>query len=338
MITLLVLVAVGALVISLLLSPIETLGWWAGWYGQGLTHPVAGNEERSGKPTEGGAAPPSADHYLLYLDGIANVGGEQYENVQALLDAVAEQLPSTVVVADIMPYSVRNLSLIAEDRLLSRWWRRMYAGKTAEGGSAISFSINLRNLFQVLVAADQRYGRIFGRGEAQVMLEALAAKGYELGSGTPITILGYSGGVQVGLAAAPFLRRALGAPLGMISLGGVMASEDGLNWLDIMYHLQGSIDRVPLWGQLLFPGRWPVMVRSHWNRMLRSDRLRFVNMGPMKHHGPGNYLDDKVITHGESNLARTTRVIVGLIHEALEVYAGTPVHSTPSGESGERVS
>ena len=46
MITLLVSVAVLAVVVSLMLSPIETLGWWAGWYGHGLHDP------RSAPPPE----------------------------------------------------------------------------------------------------------------------------------------------------------------------------------------------------------------------------------------------------------------------------------------------
>ena len=80
MIGLLVSIAVGAIVISLLLSPIETLGWWAGWYGHGLEDP---REGAVGTPSpEAGPAP---RHYILYLDGIANVGGgHHYHDVQGL--------------------------------------------------------------------------------------------------------------------------------------------------------------------------------------------------------------------------------------------------------------
>jgi hypothetical protein len=322
MITLLVSVAIGALVVSLLLSPIETLGWWAGWYGHGLEDPRQIGQKA---PTQVGQP---AHHYVLYLDGIANVGGFQYRDVQGLLDGLTADLPNTRVIGNIMPYSVRDVALLSEQRPLANWWRRMFERKLEERRSPLSFSINLRNLFQVLVAADPRYGRIFGRGEAQVMLAALLNAGYVPGSGTPITIIGYSGGVQVGLAATPFLKRALKAPVAMISLAGVMASEAGLDWLDIMYHLQSPTDRVPLWGTLLFPGRWPFMKRSHWNRMLKSHRLRFVNMGPMSHNGPGSYLDDATLRYGESNLTRTRRVMVDLIGEILEHHeqAATPLH------------
>ena len=328
MITALVSIALLALVVSLLLSPIETLGWWAGWYGQGLEDPgpPAPPENRNGRP--------EPSHFLLYLDGIANVGGYHYHDVQALLDGLDAALPHAVVVGSVMPYSVRDVALVAPERPLSRWWRRMFVKKLKRERSPLSFSINIRNLYQVLVAADPRYGRIFGRGEAQVMLGALVRAGYRPGSGVPLTIIGYSGGVQVGLAAAPFLRRALNAPLSMISLAGVMASEPGLDHLDMMYHLQSSTDRIPFWGQLLFPGRWPVARGSHWNRMLSSDRLRFVNMGPMRHNGPGSYLDGATVSYGESNLERTTRVIVSLVHEIEARLASGGLEPAPAVEAG----
>ncbi len=317
MITMLVVVALAALTVSLLLSPIETLGWWAGWYGQGLQDPGAeAVEDAVVGDAEDETEPPT--HFILYLDGIANVGRYHYRDVQGLLDRLDERLPRTRVIGDIMPYSVRDVALVADERPLNRWWRRMFLKKMEGERSVLSFSINLRNLFQVLVAADPRYGRIYGQGEAQVLLNALLMAGYEPGSGAPLTIIGYSGGVQVALAAAPFLKRALNAPLSLISLAGVMASEAGLDWVDLMYHLESPTDRIPFWGQLLFPGRWPIFRNSHWNRMLRSDRLRFVNMGPMRHNGPGSYLDDTLIKYGESNLERTTRVMVGLIHEVLD--------------------
>src|SRR5690606_38130389 len=79
-ITALVSIALLGRVGSSLPSPIETLGWWAGWYGQGLEDPgpPAPPENRNGGP--------EPSHFLLYLDGIANVGGYHYHDVHALLD------------------------------------------------------------------------------------------------------------------------------------------------------------------------------------------------------------------------------------------------------------
>ncbi len=310
MIGTLVLVALIALVVSMLLSPIETLGWWAGWYGHGLEDQ---RQSVSTKPDSGMTQ--GAEHYLIYLDGIANVGQQQYRDVEGLLANLRTRLPHVAIISDVMPYSVLDLPLMSAERPMARWWRRMFKNKVNRSRAPLSFTINLRNLFQVLVAADPRYGRIFGQGQAQVMLNALLKAGYRPGSGVPITILGYSGGAQVGLAATPFLKRALNAPVAMISLAGVMASEPGLDWLDLMYHVQSPTDSIPAYGRVLFPGRWRIMRNSHWNKMVRSDRLRFINMGPMRHNGPGSYLDESVVKYGESNLDRTTDVVVRLVQE-----------------------
>src|SRR5690606_15929652 len=150
----------------------------------------------------------TSELFVAYLDGIAKVGHGNYEDVTGLLDRLSAGLPRSVVLGDILPYSVSNVELI-EGRLLSRFWRRMLQFKLEGRQPLLSFSINVRNLLQVLVAADGRYGTIYGRGEARMIVAGLLAKGYRPGSGAPIIIIGYSGGVQIGLVSVPFLKRAL---------------------------------------------------------------------------------------------------------------------------------
>ncbi|MCC6311140.1 MAG: hypothetical protein IT345_09535 [Trueperaceae bacterium] len=312
MITLIIAVAIGALTLSLLLSPIETLGWWAGWYGEGLEHPHEASHAAYRRI--GGDKEPR--QFVVYLDGIAKVGAENYDDVQGLLDRLDDALPHAVILGDLMPYSVRNVGLL-DERPLARFWRRMFEYKLAGKHSLLAFSINIRNLFQVLVAADQRYGSVYGRGEAQVILTSLLRAGYVPGSGVPITILGYSGGVQIGIVAARFLKRALDAPLTVVSLAGVMASDAGLDALDRLYHLQSPIDRVPLYGRVLFPGRWPIARGSHWNRLRRDGRLVNVALGPMRHNGPDSYLDDEAFANGDDvdNQTATAAAIGAILRE-----------------------
>lgn len=312
MITLLIAVAIGALTVSLLLSPIETLGWWAGWYGEGLERPHEASHaayRRIGDDKE-------PRQFVVYLDGIAKVGAENYDDVQGLLDRLNAALPRTVILGDLMPYSVRNVGLL-DERPLARFWRRMFQYKLAGSHSLLTFSINIRNLFQVLVAADPRYGSVYGRGEAQVMLTSLLRAGYVPGSRVAITILGYSGGVEIGLVAARFLKRALDAPLTVVSLAGVMASDAGLEAIDRLYHLESPIDRIPMYGRILFPGRWPVARGSHWNRLRRGGRLVNLTLGPMRHNGVGSYLDDDAFANGgsESNQEVTAKTIIGILKE-----------------------
>lgn len=308
MIALLVGLAFVFLTVSLLLAPIETLGWWAGWFGEGLDEP---DESHSADyVVVGGEKQPKL--YVVYLDGIAKVDHDNYQDVQGLLDGLSSALPEAVVLGDVMPYSVRNVGL-TQDRPFARFWRRMFRLKLEGRRPLLTFTINARNLLQVLVAADSRYGPVYGRGEAQVILTSLIRSGYDVEARPPIVIVGYSGGVQIGLVATGFLARALSTPVTMISLAGVMASDPGLAYLEHLYHLEGSRDGVPAYGRVLFPGRWRVWWGSHWNRLRRANKLSLVPMGPMTHNGAGSYLDDESFIEGRDHRSITTEKIVELV-------------------------
>ena len=57
--------------------------------------------------------------------------------------------------------------------------------------------INVRNIMQVAVSADPRYGPIYSLGVAKEIARSLARHGYQLGSQKPIFLIGFSGGGQV---------------------------------------------------------------------------------------------------------------------------------------------
>lgn len=313
MIALLLTLAALFITVSLLLAPVEALGWWAGWFGEGLDEPGADDLAdytvvRSGKPPK---------LYVVYLDGIAKVDNDNYEDVQGLLDGLDAKLPDAVILGDVMPYSVRNVGLL-HDRPFSRFWRQMFRFKLEGRQPLLAFSINVRNLLQVLVAADSRYGPVYGRGEAQVILTSLIRSGYDLQARPPIVIVGYSGGVQIGLVATPFLKRTLATPISMVSLAGVMSSDPGLAYLEHLYHLEGSSDHVPLYGRVLFPGRWRVWWGSHWNRLRRAGKLSTYALGAMTHNGSGSYLDDERFIDGEDHRSITTAKIAEIVAASYE--------------------
>lgn len=319
MITALLLVAFWMLVISLFLAPLEALGWWAGWFGEELDEsPVPLNSRSDFRQFGGGKSP---QRFVVYLDGIAKVGHANYDDVTGLLDRLSDALPVTVVLGDILPYSVRNVELI-EGRPLSRFWRRMLQFKLEGRRPLLSFSINVRNLLQVLVAADSRYAPIYGRGETQVIVASLLANGYQPGSGAPIVIVGYSGGVQVGLVCVPFLKRALEAPITMVSLAGVMASEPGMSQLEHFHHLESSSDKIPLYGRVMFPGRWRVARNSHFNRLKRSGRFTSHTLPPMRHNGEGSYLDDEAKL-GETNHQEITAELLTELIKSVKLPSET---------------
>ena len=321
------------LVVSLLLAPLEALGWWAGWFGDEELGEQPKRAKSRSDYREFGAGKTS-ERFVVYLDGIAKVGHGNYEDVTGLLDRLSAGLPRSVVLGDILPYSVSNVELI-EGRLLSRFWRRMLQFKLEGRQPLLSFSINVRNLLQVLVAADGRYGTIYGRGEARMIVAGLLAKGYRPGSGAPIIIIGYSGGVQIGLVSVPFLKRALEAPITMISLAGIMASEPGMSQLEHFHHLEARSDRIPLWGRLAFPGLWGVMSYSAYNRLKRSGKYSQYDLGTMRHNGAGSYLDDDAFHGDRSHQEITAEKLIDLIR-AIEVPDPEPEPAPPPAAAGTR--
>ena len=293
-------------------APMEALGWWGGWYGGG---PEARKQrllaERAAQDPEPGAG--SASHYIVYLAGIASVSGDVIAPEERLfLDRLQERYPDAVIVDDVFPYSVNNMALIGNRPFA--WAFKLAYALRMRGLVVMSLIINIRNVFQVAVSADPRYGPIYNYGTAGAILESLVAKGYVIGSGTPILMYGYSGGGQMCLGAISYLKRMTQAPISMISMGGVMSSDASLEVTEHLYHLQGEKDWVPQLGALFYPGRWRVKSGSAWNRARREARIDSLPIEAATHFGPKGYLDhESYLSSGESHLDRTTDTVAELI-------------------------
>ena len=167
-----------------------------------------------------------ADPVVIYLSGIGSISGDELLAEEADVSGSAPaRAPRAGIVRDVFPYSVRGVGLTGA-RSFAHFWQlldRMRAG----GNALLSSLINVRNLFQVAVAADPRYGAIFSYGVAQIVARSAIAAGYRSDSGQRLVILGYSGGAQVAVGVAPFLRQLIGARVHVVSLGGVLNSEPG---------------------------------------------------------------------------------------------------------------
>lgn len=304
MIFALLLFALLALTVSLLLAPIEALGWWAGWFGDAQV--TAGYRARRVKE--------QPRLHVIYLDGIAKAGHVNYQDVEGFLGRLKRALPEAVVLGDVMPYSPMGTGL-TEQRPLAAFWRHMLELKLQGRRPLLTFSINVRNLLQVLVASDRRYAAIYGRAAAVAITDALLQSGYRPGSGEPVALIGYSGGAQVALVATPYLKRSLEAPIALVSLAGVMASEPGLLVLDRVFHIESSRDRIPRVGRLAFPGNWPVWPNSYLARLKRRGGYQAVDPGPMRHNGVESYLDDDAFIGGVSHQEMTCRLVANFLKD-----------------------
>jgi predicted Abi (CAAX) family protease len=302
-----------AFIFAGLLSPLEALGWWAGWYGDAVkTIERPGFVERPVTSTQ------SIDRYIVYLDGIGQATYSYLPDVEAFLDQLEARLPETMLLLrGIMPYSVLNRPL-TEDRLLSFFWRfadhMQVSGYGRLTGTLTSIFINLRNFLNVCVSADRRYGPIYNQGMAQVIYNSLIGYGYQPQSGVPLTLIGFSGGGQIAMGALPFLKQALDAAIEVISIAGVISGSVNVLQAEHLYHLVGDRDPLERLGPILFPKRWKVFPLSYWNRAKRQGKISVISLGAVGHSGAGSALDAKQrLSDGRTHLQQTLDLVTGII-------------------------
>ena len=303
----LLLVGLLALAFTAALSPLESLGWWAGWFHEPLPPP----EPLPSEPAP--ARRPQPNVYLVFMSGIGSISGKVLlQREVAFLKRLEQALPHARIVADVFPYAPGGQPLTTGRRLFHAVWGFLHRLRQGRAGS-LAMLINLRNAFQVAVSADHRYGPIYNYGTSRIILQALVRAGYPLGTNVPVVLLGVSGGGQIAVGAATYLEASLGAPIEVVTLGGVMAADPGLRSVRRLHDLYGTRDWVALLGPILFPGRWPIQPHSPWNTALRQGRITQTALGPMRHAGKGAYLDDGPTPDGKSHMARTVEALATIV-------------------------
>lgn len=301
-------VVLGGLLVWAALAPLETMGWWAGWFGDTIYH--------DDLPSDGlvRAMRPHATCYILFLSGVGRVSGETFSwREQEFLRRLAGALPEAVVIDDIFPYSVNNLPLTGQPVFASLW--RWAFQRKVSGAKWVGYLINLRNIWQVLVSADKRYGPIYNQAMAEVLIDGLLRYGYNPTAAKAVYVVGYSGAGQVAVGAARYLREWLRGPIYVISLAGIFNSDPGLLLVNHTFHLYGAGDNAHKLSYLA-PGRWPLASTSAWNRARRQGLVTELNIGPMSHTGRGGYLDAKnQLPDGTVFMDRTVAAIAGIVKQ-----------------------
>lgn len=293
------------------LSPFETLGWWAGWFGDKIYDEAI--------PSDGYVrnVPPDARAYIIFLSGVGRVSGQTLSfREQDFLHRLAISLPDAVIIDDVFPYSINNLALTGQPIIGGIW--RWALRRKLDGPQLAGLLINIRNIFQVWVSVDHRYGPLYNQATAEIMLHALLRYDYPMErTDVPIFVIGYSGAGQLAVGAMAYLREWVPGPLYTISLGGVFGSDPGLLAIDHLFHLAGTNDSV-LNLSYMAPGRWPFMATSEYNRVRRQGRITQISMGPMGHTGRGGYLDAKVtLPDGTAYVDHTVEVVKGIVNEVV---------------------
>lgn len=297
------------------LSPFETLGWWAGWFGDTIY------DDFTPPAPSPAHAETSTDSYILFFSGVGRATGETLAyRERDFLQRLDAALPSTTIIENVFPYAVNNLEL-TNAPVLARFWRIALRSK-ARGLALAGYFINIRNIFQTMVSADRRYGPLFNQGVAEVIMHLLMRYGYDPERPKPVFVIGYSGAGQIALGACYYLKEWLHAPVIVISLGGVFASDPALLRVDQLYHLVGTKDRVEK-VSIIAPGRWRLFPTSEWNRALRQGRVTVVDMGPMDHTGRMGYLDAKTtLPDGTRYIDYTVGIVADIVRQHKQAFAG----------------
>lgn len=303
------------LAIFALLSPFESLGYWAGWSSSALQR----RESKRQEYAENAATKINPemvdvpDHFLVYLRGIATANAELGWRENNFINLLEERLPGAAVVADIFPYSAGNNPLTGE-RAFASVYQWLLKNRIQSRNPLYAIIFTIRNLFQVAVSGDPRYGPIYNLSMAREIGFSLVRQGYPLGSGNPVWVMGWSGGGQISVGTARYLHRLFQAPVYVISIGGVILDDPGIEDITHLYHLEGSEDSYPRLGDLLSPGRWKFVKYSRWNEARKEGRITIIDPGPMKHTGKGDYFDARAkLPNGQTHPERTAEVIADII-------------------------
>lgn len=293
--------------VVLAVGPLESLGWWSG---TGAEKAEATVERLRAVHATMDAAP--YHHYVVYLSGIGAIDGHSRPQEEEPLVAALEAIPDTCVVSDVFPYSVDNRGLTAQ-RPLAGLWKAIEKARFKNPEALVAMLVNLRNAVQLFVCADRRYGPTYNIGTAQQIMDGLLRKGYRLGSGVPVTLVGWSGGAQISLGAAWYLGLAK-IPLRLISIGGMMSDDYGLDRIEHVDHLRGTKDPFEKLGWIMFAGRWPIAVGSPWSRAMKEGRISVIDLGPMQHNAKAHYFDPNTFApDGRSYVQVTSDAVVALL-------------------------
>lgn len=309
------LVGLGLLLLlaAAVLAPLESLGWWAGWGGKAPR--LEDFKTAQNTDSADNEPPPEADYYILYLSGIGVASADGLApDEEDFLQKLDELMPSARIITDVFPYSVNNNPLTGQ-RALTPLWRKMRELQIENPDSPIALlSINIRNLLQVAVSADPRYGPIYSLGVAEEVARSLANHGYRLGSHKPIFLIGFSGGGQISVGSATYLAPMLDAPVIIISIGGVISDDPGIKHVSHLTHFFGEKDPLQKTGEILWSGRWPIMQQSDWNRAKASGRITLTDLGPMAHNSYGGYYDVRVnLPDGRNYCTATVEAVNNVI-------------------------
>ncbi|MBF2000492.1 MAG: hypothetical protein IGS38_07220 [Synechococcales cyanobacterium M58_A2018_015] len=228
--------------------------------------------------------------YIVFLTGVGDLSADELtEGETAFLDQLEQDQPQCVIVRDVFPYSAANADVSGQQ--VFDFLREV--SEQANGWSEFTkFLLETRNVWRMALSADNRYGRVYNPAIALTVVERMAAQQeipMSAEASIQLVLMGKSGGAQVALGAAPYLRQWLNAEITVVSFGGVFNGNEGFDAADQIYHLRGERDWIETIGGVVFPSRWRWVWGSPYHRARREERYRVLKSGPHAHQGDEGY-------------------------------------------------
>jgi hypothetical protein len=297
-----------------LMAPIESIRWWKNIDEITLEEENDKNKNQSTK---------SHKAFVVFFSGVEDFSRDSLnEREKLFLKVLSQKFKTIEFVSDIFPYSPQNKNLKSD--FLSGWfWKYTEYLISKKKKSFLLFILRFRNIFRVAVSADSRYGPIFNFGIAKEIANDLISKGYILSKPSPIILIGSSGGAQIALGASLYLPKFLKTDVTLISIGGVMSDDPGLETIKALYSIEGTKDSVSKIGKVLYPNQLNfINPDSRWNAGIEQGKIKKIICGPMHHSGIKGYLDDSTnISENVSYLDHTINIVEEIINK--EVFNKT---------------
>jgi len=298
----LVLQALG--VLGLLLIPISGVisvssqfAFWSGWLG-GLPQPADLFAETAGGSTGDG----QASCTIVYLDGIHQSERDHPPRVAAFLALLESRLPAHMrLFKGLETYTVTPARL-ADDIGGSWFWRRLFALQEHHPNGLISLLsavlVQANNVIKVGISSDRRYGPILNYELALKVAQRLAEQGFRPGHdhggrSQELVLLGYSGGGEMALGMADYLRRICRCPVRIMTFCGVFSGNQLLEQVGTITTVVGDRDPVAAFGRIAYPGRSPLLPLSNWNRAVARGQVQRHCIDGLSHNGQNGPFSDR---------------------------------------------
>ena len=274
-------------------SLVGQFAFWEGWIG-GLQEPAQLFASEEKRARANGSA---RSHYVVYLDGIHQHASEHPPRITAFLSLLEQALgPHTRLLTGIEAYTVLPVGL-AEDPGTAWFWRRLFTLQEQNPSALVQvlagMLVQANNVIKVGISSDRRYGPIINVEQALKVAERLADLGFHPSSGSPITLLGYSGGGEMAMGMADYLRRICRSPVRIITFCGVFSGNQELARVEGITTVVGTRDPLQLVGRITFPGRSPLLPYTRWNKAVHSGAVRHTLIPGMTHNGNQGPFSDR---------------------------------------------